>query len=422
MSQKGGALARVEEVVSPGGLVAYLIHAPMLPIVSIACQFRGGAGLDPPGRAGLAGMTANLLDEGAGPLDSAAFRRALDDDAINLAIEATRDHWSVTLRTLTARRSRACELLRWALSQPRFDAEPVARVRSQMQAAVRRRATSPDYVADRAWREHAFAGHPYAQPIRGSLDSLGAITVDELRSLGAGRLCRDGLAIGVSGDITATELAPLLDELFGELPAAVALHEPTAVRVRPGLRVSPMPIPQSVMQFGLDGVARQDPDFYAAVIANYVLGGGGFSSRLLEEIRERRGLAYSVHSQLQVDLAAPLWLGSLATGNAHAALALDLVRQELRRMAAGDLDDAELSAAKTYLTGSFPLQLTSNNAVARALARMRAWRFGADFLDRYAALVEAVTLEDVRRVAALLFSRPLMVSIAGDPSGIEPSP
>ncbi len=421
MSQNGAAPARVEEVVSPGGLVAYLIHEPMLPIVSIVCQFRGGAGLDPPGRAGLAAMTANLLDEGAGPLDSEAFHRALDDDAINLSIQATRDNWLVSLRTLTPRCQRACQLLRWALTEPRFDEEPVARVRSQMQAAVRRRATDPDYVAGRAWREAAFDGHPYAQPTRGSLESLAAITVDELRALGAGRLCRDGLAIGVSGDITATELAPLLDEVFGELPSAVDLCVPSPVHVRPGLRISPMPIPQSVVHFGLDGIARQDPDFYAALIANYVLGGGGFSSRLLEEIREKRGLAYSVHSRLEVDLAAPLWLGSLATGNEQAALALDLVRQELRRMAAGELDEAELVGAKTYLTGSFPLQLTNNNAVARALAGMRGWGLGRDFLDRYATLIAAVTLEDVRRVAAMLFSRPLVISIAGDPKGIDPS-
>jgi zinc protease len=421
MSQDRGAPARVEEVVSPGGLVAYLIHEPMLPIVSIACQFRGGAGLDPPGRAGLAAMTANLLDEGAGALDSQAFRQALDDDAINLSIEATRDNWLVSLRTLTPRRQRACELLRWALTKPRFDEEPVARVRSQMQAAVRRRATDPDYVAGRAWREAAFDGHPYAQPIRGSLESLAAITVDELRALGVGRLCRDGLAIGVSGDITASELAPLLDDVFGELPPAVELRVPPPVHVQPGLRISRMPIPQSVVHFGLDGIARRDPDFYAALIANYILGGGGFSSRLLEEIREKRGLAYSAHSRLEVDLAAPLWLGSLATGNEHAALALDLVRQELRRMAAGELDEADLAAARTYLTGSFPLQLTNNNAVARALAGMRGWGLGRDYLDRWATLIEAVTLADVRRVAAILFSRPLMVSIAGDPKGIDPS-
>lgn len=421
MSTNGAAAARVEEVVSPGGLTAYLIHEPVLPIVSLVCQFRGGASLDPPGRAGLAALTGNLLDEGAGPLDSQAFRQALEDDAIQLQVSVNRDSVIIGLRSLTPRLEHALELLRLALSQPRFDDEPVERVRSQMQAALRRRATDPDHVAGRAWREAAYPDHPYGRPTRGSLDSLAAISVDEIRSLGAGRLAREGLAIGVSGDITALQLGPALDRLFGDLPERVALPELAPVEPRGGeVRVAPMPIPQSAVHFGLMGIPRNHPDHYAAIIANYILGGGGFSSRLLEEIREKRGLAYSVHSHLEVDLLSPLWLGSLATRNEQVPLALELLRTELARMAAGELEAAELADAKTYLTGSFPLRLTSNDQVARALAGMRVWRLGLDFLDRHNALIEAVTLDDVRRVSAGLFSRPLLVSIAGDPKGIDP--
>jgi zinc protease len=411
---------RVEEVQSPGGVRAYLMQDHSLPILSLALRFAGGAGLDPPGLAGLAHMTTGLIDEGAGDYDNEAFRAALEDNAIRLGFEASRDSISGELKTLTHNRARALELLRLALTRPRFDAEPVERIRSQIEAELRRRSSDPEYVAVRAWNELAFDGHPYARPVRGTPESLAAITVADMRGLVARRLGRDRLVVGVSGDITALELAPALDEIFGELPAmadAGALAPPV---IRDGaVRVVPMAIPQSVVHFGHAGIPRRHPDHYAANIANYILGGGGFSSRLLDEIREKRGLAYSVYSHLDDIELAPLWVGGLATRNEQVAVSLEVLRAELARMAAGDVGEGELADAKTYLTGSFPLRLTSNDLVARALVGMQVWGLGLDFLDRRNALIEAVTLDDVRRVARALFSRPLLVTIVGAPQGVD---
>lgn len=411
--------ASVEEVVSASGVRAYLIREPRIPFLALSFHIRGGGALDPPGREGLAYMASGLLDEGAGAYDSQAFRAQLEDHAIRLQIEADRDGVQGDLRTLTAHREHAFELLRLALSEPRFDAEPVERVRSQILADLRRRESDPDYLASRGWFATAFPHHPYGRPSRGTPESIAAITPEDCRGFVARHLARGRLLVGVSGDITAEELRPLLDATFAGLPATTDLPDvPTTSPVVGRVEVQRLTIPQSVVIFGHGGMERQDPDYYAAHVANYILGGGGFSSRLLEEVREKRGLAYSAYSYLQELDAAPLWLGGVATNNEQVAQSLAIVRGELARMARGELGETDLADAKTYLTGSFPLRLTSNDQVAKMLVGMLVHDLGRDFLDRRNDLIEAVTLDDLKRVSARLFSRELLVSVVGDPVGL----
>ncbi|MFO1071567.1 MAG: pitrilysin family protein [Geminicoccaceae bacterium] len=410
--------AAVEEVVSPGGIRAYLIPEPSIPFLSLSLYIKGGGAIDPPGQEGLGYMTAGLIDEGAGPYDSEAFRAELDDNAIRLHFDVDRDGFSGELKTLTATRAHAFELLRLALTEPRFDAEPVARIRSQILAELRRREADPDYLASRAWFSAAFPGHAYARATRGTPESVGALTVEQCRGFAQG-LARDRLVVGVSGDITAAELAPLLDATFGGLPAGTAAPAVPAARPVTGVtEVVRLQIPQSVVLFGHGGIPRQDPDYYAAYVANYILGGGGFSSRLIEEVREKRGLAYSVYSYLYDLDAAPLWIGGVATNNQQVRQSLELIAHEARRMAAGEIDEADLANAKTYLTGSFPLRLTSNDQVAKTLVGMLVDDLGLDYLARRNGLIEAVTLEDVRRVAARLFAEEMLTVVVGDPEGL----
>ena len=411
--------SRVEEVVSAGGVRAYLMREPSIPFLALSFHVRGGGALDPRGREGLAYMASGLLDEGAGPYDSQAFRAQLEDHAIRLQLEADRDAVQGDLRTLTAHREHAFELLRLALTEARFDAEPVERVRSQILADLRRRESDPDYLASRGWFAAAFPDHAYGRPSRGTPESIAAITAEDCRACIARHLALDRLSIGVSGDITAAELGPLLDAAFGALPRSTGLADVAAVSPTVGhIEVQRLAIPQSVVVFGHGGIARRDPDYYAAHVANYVLGGGGFSSRLLEEVREKRGLAYSAYSYLLELDAAPLFLGGVATNNEQVAQSLSIIRGELARMAQGDLGETELGDAKTYLTGSFPLRLTSNEQVAKMLVGMLVHDLGRDFLARRNALIEAVTLEELRRVSARLFSGELLVSVVGDPSGL----
>ena len=413
--------SKVERVVSPGGIEAYLLSEPSIPFLSLALHFEGGSALDPAGKEGLAYMVSGLLDEGAGELDSQAFRTELEDRAVRLSFDAQRDAFTGQLKTLSKHRERAFELLRLALVEPRLDPEPVERIRNQIQAELRRRAEDPDYLVSLAWFEAAFPGHPYGRPAQGTLESIAAITDADLRGFARERLAKNNLVIGVAGDVTAKELGRLLDLAFGDLPegsapVAIADTEPAGS----GTVVVRRNVPQSRVMFGQEGLARDDPDFYAAYVANHLLGGGGFTSRLTEEIREKRGLAYSVYSYLYPMDHAPLWIGGVGTANAAVDKSIRLMRGEVARMAAGEVDAEELADAKTYLTGSFPLRLTSNDQIASMLVNIQVDDLGIDYLDKRNGYIEAVTLEDVRRAAARLYQPDeLLVVVVGNPDGLE---
>ncbi|MGI9510805.1 MAG: M16 family metallopeptidase [Geminicoccaceae bacterium] len=412
---------RVEHVVSDGGIEAYLISEPSIPFMSLAMRFEGGAIGDPDGKEGLANLVSGLLDEGAGELDSQAFQTELEDLAIRLSFGAGRDGFSGDLKTLTENRERAFELLRLALTEPRFDEEPVARIKGQIQASLRRRLDDPDSIAARTWYGKAFEGHVYARPVNGTIESVEAIAVDDLRAFVDTRLARDNLLIGVAGDITAEELGPLLDQTFGSLPAEATPLTPGDIEPEAsGIAVIRQNVPQSKVLFGQKGLKRDDPDFYAAHVANHILGGGGFTSRLTSEIREARGLAYSVYSYLNPSEFSATWMGGLGTSNASVAEAIDLVHQEVSRMADGDIGEQELLDAKTYLTGSFPLRLTSNDRIAGLLVSMQVSELGPNYLDERNGFIEAVTLEDAKRAAARLYDPDnLFTVVVGDPPDIE---
>ncbi|MCB9944452.1 MAG: insulinase family protein [Geminicoccaceae bacterium] len=411
--------ANVEEVVSPGGIHAYLVNEPSIPFLSMAFQFSGGSSGDPDGKEGLSYMASGLIDEGSGPYDSQAFRAELEDNAIQLSFDADRDSFSGSLKTLTENRDHAFELLRLAITEPRFDEEPVERIRQQIISDLTRRESDPEYLGARRWFDIAFAGHPYSKPTRGTIETIKAIGKDDLRELVRTRLARNNLTIGVAGDITADELGPALDEVFGSLPADAAdVDLPKTTPQGDGETVViDLDIPQSVVIFGHGGIARNDPDYYAAYVANYILGGGGFSSWLTEEVREKRGLAYSVYSYLYDTDLSPMWMGGVATRNDQVMESIRIIKEQVARMADGNVDEKNLDDARTYLTGSFPLRLTSNDQIARMLVGMQIYDLGVDYLDRRNGYIEAVTLNDVRRAAKRLFNEDMLVTIVGSPSG-----
>ena len=407
--------------VTAGGVEAWLVEDHSNPIIAVGIAFRGGAALDPAGKAGLARMTAALLDEGAGDLDSQAFQGRLEDLAIQLRFDAELDSVGGHLRTLSDNRDAAFDLLRLALTQPRFDEEPVARIRSQLASGIRQNAEDPDHLAGERFVAAMFAGHPYGRPVEGTLDSIAAITADDLRAFVGRRLARDNLVIGVVGDISAGELARLLQTTFADLPATAA---PASVAdVLPATTgattVVDTPARQSAIVFGQRGLKRDDPDFYAATVLNHILGGGSFTSRLYDQVREKRGLAYSVHTSLWPLDHAAMIMGGAGTANERAGETLAVIREQWREIAEGGVTAEELADAKTYLTGSFPLRFTSSDRIARILVAMQLENLGIDYLDRRNGLIEAVTLDDVNRLAAtLLDPDALTFIVAGQPDGI----
>ena len=412
----------IQRVVSPGGLEAWLVEDHTNPIIAVDFAFRGGASLDPDGKTGLAHLASTTLDEGAGDLDSQAFQRRLEDLAVKLGFSTGRDSFGGNLKTLTKNRDEAFRLLRLAITEPRFDDDPVARMKSQILAGLRAESERPNVIARRTLSRTLFPGHPYGRPVKGTLETVAALTPDDLRGFVRQRLARDTLLIGVVGDITAAQLAILLDSTFGALPEKATPWEiPEITPAATGETiVVEKAVPQSAIVFAHGGIKRNHPDYYAATIMNHVLGGGSFTARLYEEVREKRGLAYSIYSTLYPLDHAALILGAASTANARVSETLEVVRAEWRRMAEKGMTAAELKDAKTFLTGSFPLRFSSSGRIASILMAMQIDDLGIDYLDKRNGYMEAVTLEQVNRVAGQLL-RPdeLTVVVVGKPNGIK---
>jgi zinc protease len=414
----------IDQVVSPGGIEAWLVQDHTLPVVTLELSFAGGAAVEPNEKIGLATMTTSLLDEGAGPLDSQAYQGALEDLASSVGFSASQDYVSGSLHTVKKNADAAFELLRLAMAEPRFDDEAVARIRGDLIADVQRRAESPNAIVSRVWWRNAFPDHPYGRPTGGTEATLAAITVDDLRRFVRERFGRDNLKIAIVGDISPDELKPLLDKTFGALPAQAApVTVPEAVAQQAGaLLLVKKAIPQSVATFGEPGIKRDDPDWYAAYVVNYIFGGGGFASRLMTEVREKRGLAYGVASYLVPLRDTGVVLGSVATQNSRVAESIEVIRQEWRRIHDEGPTADELAGAKTYLTGSFPTQFDSTGRIAGTLVQIEQDRLGIDFLNQRNGHIEAVTLEDAKRVAKRLFDpAALGFAIVGTPTNLTPT-
>jgi zinc protease len=412
----------IQRLVSPGGIEAWLVHDPAVPVISMDVAWRGGSITDGDGKEGLANMVSGLLDEGAGDLDSQAFQRRLEDLAISLRFSAGFDNFGGELKTLTKNRDEAFRLFGLAITAPRFDADPVERIRRQILAALARERENAGRTAGNRWRTLVFGDHPYARPVQGSVDSVAALTEADLRGFVAARLARDNLLVAVAGDITAAELAPLLDRTFGALPAksagiavtpAVPGGAGEVVVVRRG-------IPQSVAVFGHEGLDRKHPDYPAGYLATYILGGGGFSARLTEEVREKRGLAYSVGAYMNPSQYGSLIRGSVGTANPRVAESLDLIRAEWKRIADQGVTEAELEDAKNAVIGSYLLRMTSTGGISGLLLGIRLHELGIDYIARREVQLRSVTTADIQRVARrLLDEGKLAVVVVGDPVGLD---
>jgi zinc protease len=410
----------IERVVSPGGIEAWLVHEPAIPLIAIDFAFIGGAVQDPAGKAGTAQLVASLLDDGVGDFDSKFFHDRLERKAIELSFSADRETLRGSMRTLTENREEAFEDLRLSLNAPRFDASDVELNRAQILSNLRRATTSPNDIANRRWWETAFAGHPYSRPVNGTVESVPTITIDDLKSYSHRVLARDNLKVAIVGDIDADTAKVMLDRVFGSLPAQAQLA-PIATISPQGLGrriVVNLDVPQAVVEFGGTGIARKDPDFMAAYIVNHILGGGSFSSRLYQEVREKRGLAYSVSdSLLWLDHTA-LFIGATATRDDRTGETLDLIQKEIHRLAADGPTADELAKAKSYLNSSFALNLDTSSKVASLLVQLQLDDLGIDYISRRQQMIAAVTLDDAKRVAKRLLDGGLLVTVVGKPEGV----
>ena len=415
------AEVKIEEVTSPGGITAWLVQEPSIPFMALELRFRGGASLDAEGKRGATNLMTGLLEEGAGDLDARAFAREVEALAASFDYDIGDDALSVSARFLTENRDEAVELLRLSLLEPTFEQEAIDRVREQVLTGLRNDAKDPDKIAIRAFDAMTFGDHPYATPYRGTEESVTALTRDDIVDAHRAVFARDRLYVGAVGDITPEELGALLDTLLGDLPAEGAPQPgPAPVNIAGGTTVIDFDTPQSVAIFGQPGIPQDDPDFFAARLLNQVLGAGGFESRLMTEVREKRGLTYGVYSYLVPRDHAATLQGQVASSNDRIAEAVSVIRDEWAKAASEGITQEELDAAKTYVTGAYPLRFDGNGPIARIMVGMQMLGLPIDYIATRNDKVEAVTLDDVKRVAAeLLDPDTLHFVVVGKPEGLE---
>ncbi|MEP1613113.1 MAG: pitrilysin family protein [Roseobacter sp.] len=414
----------IQEVKTPGGLTAWLVEDHSIPFTALEIRFRGGASVEEPGKRGAINLMTGLLEEGAGDLDARAYARAVESLATSIGFGVDDDAVSVSARFLSENRDEAVALLRSALIEPRFDADAIERVREQVISGIKSNEKDPDALASLAMDGIAFGGHPYATSLSGTVESVGGLTRDDLISAHAKVLARDRIYIGAVGDITKEDLAALLDGLLGELPEVGAPMPPViAVDIPGGITVVPFETPQSVARFAQRGIKQDDPDYFTAVVMNHVLGGGSFESRLMDEVRAKRGLTYGVYSYLAGKDLAEIYIGSVSSANDRIAEAIAVIKDEWVKAATEGLTQEEVANAKTYLTGAYPLRFDGNGPIANIMVGMQMLGLPIDYIATRNERVEAVTVEDVKRVAGeLLDPEGLHFVVVGQPEGLETTP
>ncbi|MGR3542346.1 MAG: M16 family metallopeptidase [Hasllibacter sp.] len=415
------AEVEVQELTSPGGIDAWLVEDHTLPFLALEIRFEGGSALEAEGRRGAINLMTATLEEGAGDLDATGFAEAREALAASFDFDVYSDALAVSARMLTENRDEAVALLRLALTEPRFDQDAIDRVREQVLSIIRSNATDPQQIAGRAFSEAAFGDHPYGSDQDGTAESVAALTRDDILDAYDRTIARDRIYVGAAGDITGEELGLLLDELLGGLPEAGApLPDRAEIALEPGVEVIEFDIPQSIILFGHEGIARDDDDYIAAYVVDTALGGSGRQSRLMEEVRERRGLTYGIYTSLAPRELGDLYQGSVSTANPNAGAVVEAVRDEFARIAEEGLTEEELDEVKRYLTGAYPLRFDGNGSLASIMVGMQMTGLEPDYIANRNDIVDALTLEEVNRVAAgLVRPEDLSFVVVGRPEGLD---
>ena len=364
---------------------------------------------------GVGNLVADLLDEGSGDLDSNTFHERLDRRAIELSFTSTREHFRGSLRMLRDNKDEAFDLLRMALTSAHFDSADVERIRSQVISSLKRDTSNPTSLASRKFLEMAYGDHPYGRPTSGTLNSVPKIDVADMKDYVRRVLAKDTLKIAVVGDVDPATLGKLLDQTFGGLPAKASLIPVADVEASkpPQRAFVPLDVPQTVVMFGGPGVRRHDPHFMAAYVVNHILGGSTLSSRLYREVREKRGLAYSIYESLLWMDHSALVVGTTGTRADRAGETIDAIEKEVRRIAVEGPTQQELDEAKSYLKGSQMLALDTSSKLAAALLQYQLDKLPIDYIEKRNAIVDAVTLDEAKKAAQRLWGQGLLTVVVG---------
>lgn len=416
-----GDFVDIQEFTTPGGVSVWLVTEPSIPIVSVQMAWRGGSVADPEGLEGLGQAVVYGMNEGAGDMESLAFQTAMEDLNMSFGCSNGSEWTSCSATMLSDNAAASMALVASALTEPRFDEGPFERFVREQEVTLRTRETSAGYLAWRAQAQALYPDHPFAREV--TAESLAALTPDLARQHKDVLMTQDRLLVTAVGAITPEELAPLIDAAISglpetsDVPAATPIKLPEVAAAEPV--VVPLPQPQSLVRFIGPGMDRADPDFFPAFVLNYTFGGGGFESRMMKTLRVEKGLTYGVSSSIDPNPSFTVWSGGGQTKNESAGEFITGIRDEMQKFIEGGVTEAELSDAKAYLIGSYPLGFDSNAKIAGNIMSVRQDELGIDYFDRRNALIEAVTLEDVNRAAAkYLAPERYSFFVVGEPEGL----
>ncbi len=423
----------INVVTSNKGLSAWYVEDKTVPVISLSFSFQGSMFYNDADKSGLAYLTSILLDEGAGDLTSQEFQRQLADNAIELSFTAGRDAFHGHLKTTVDNKAKAFDLLKMALTKPRFDEDAILRMKQSTISQIKNNIGNPNWVSARTFNGMLFGDHFYSRPGQGTIKSIENITREDLIAFTKKQFSiqdpaksffegMQKLNISIAGDINKEEASKLVDLIFADLSFTnEVIKMPNAELQNKGKTILyELDTPQSFISVGHSALKRDDKDWYALTIANYILGGGGFSSRLMHEIREKKGLTYGVYSSMNNMNSADIIQASLSTSNENAAEALGILKTEWNKFAENGVTIKELSDAKSYITGSILLGLTSTSQISNAMNSIQRDNLGIDYINNRNDLINAVTLEDIKRVSKdILKSEDFMTVIVGKPVGIE---
>ena len=411
----------IQTITSPGGIGAWLVEEHSLPFIAFEIAFVGGTSLDVGGKRGATNLMAGLLEEGSGDLDARGFARAKEALATSFGFSSSSEQLSISARFLTENFDASVALLRDAIQNPRFEEADIERVRAQVISGLAFDAKDPNDIASKTFASMAYGEHPYGTVDSGTPQSVAALNRDDLIEAHSNGLVRDRVLVGAVGDITPEQFGSLLDLLLGDLPeTGPSLPPKVEPQIEGGITVIEFDTPQSVALFGQRGISISDDDYFAAVLLNQILGGGSFESRLMQEVREKRGLTYGVYSYLQSRDLADSYMGSVSSSNDRIAEAIDVIKDQWRLAAENGVTEEELGNAKTYLTGAYPLRFDGNSTIAGILVGMQLIGLDSEYIKTRNEKVERITLADVKRVAAELMDPDgLHFVVVGKPEGLE---
>lgn len=414
------AAVDIKTITSPGGINAWVVEEPSIPFVAIEIRIRGGASLDDPATRGATNLMMGLLEEGSGEMSAQEFQTQRESLAASFGYRAYDDTISLSAQFLTENQDEALALFKQSLIAPTFEQDAIDRVRAQVISGLNSDAKNPNRIAGAVFDQAAFGDHPYGTNMDGTVETVNAITQDDLFAAHQNALTRDRLFVSVVGGVAAADVGAMLDDLLGELPAeGPPLPADIDFGLDGGVTVIDYETPQSVALFGHAGIERDDDDFFAAYIMNQILGAGGFESRLMEEVREKRGLTYGISTFLVPKFHAEMVMGQVASSNETIAEAIEVTRNEWARMADEGVTADELAVAKTYLTGEYPLRFDGNGEIADIMVGMQMIGLPPDYVVNRNDYIEAVTLDEINRVAGeLLDPEALHFVVVGQPVGL----